>query len=181
MPFLVLGDKYARAVKTHAHAQPVLFPLSDADQITELLALVDGVMLTGSPSNVHPSRFGATLAHPDLMLDEVRDGLTLELVRACVAQAVPLLGICRGFQEINVAFGGTLRPDLGAPERELAHHAPEGADFDGMFDCSSSGKTFALNFCYSYISVLYLINRNNFLSHIYLPEEKNYFPHLGSA
>jgi len=54
MPYVVLGDKYARAIKDGAHAQPVLFPLADAQQIPQLLAVVDGVMLTGSPSNVHP-------------------------------------------------------------------------------------------------------------------------------
>jgi putative glutamine amidotransferase len=108
MPFLVLGDKYARAVKVNAEAQPVMFPLADAGEIDALLALVDGVLLTGSPSNVHPQHFGSTLADPQLMLDEARDNLTLSLVKACVAQGVPLLGICRGFQEINVALGGSL-------------------------------------------------------------------------
>jgi putative glutamine amidotransferase len=130
MPFLILGDKYARAVKAHALAQPVLFPLADADQIDELLALVDGVMLTGSPSNVHPTRFGAELADPTLMLDEVRDGLTLGLVQACVAQAVPLLGICRGFQEINVALGGTLHQKL----HELPGHSDHRQSPDGSYE-----------------------------------------------
>ncbi|MDP2743051.1 MAG: gamma-glutamyl-gamma-aminobutyrate hydrolase family protein, partial [Hydrogenophaga sp.] len=66
MPFLLLGDKYARAVKEGARAQPVMFPLADVDQISELLALVDGVMLTGSPSNVHPSHFEEDVADPSL-------------------------------------------------------------------------------------------------------------------
>jgi putative glutamine amidotransferase len=128
MPFLVLGDKYARAVKVNAQAQPVLFPLADANQINDLLALVDGVMLTGSPSNVHPARFGSTLANTSLMLDEARDELTLALVNACVAQGVPLLGICRGFQEINVALGGTLHQQVHAlPEYQDHRESPEGA------------------------------------------------------
>ena len=108
MPFLLLGDKYARAVKVGAHAQPVMFPLADAAQVPALLSLVDGVMLTGSPSNVHPSHFDEDVADPSLPLDTERDSLTLALVRACVQQAVPLLGVCRGFQEINVALGGSL-------------------------------------------------------------------------
>ncbi len=128
MPFLVLGDKYARAVKVNAQAQPVLFPLADADQIDALLAQVDGVMLTGSPSNVHPARFGSTLADAKLMLDEARDDLTLVLVNACVAQGVPLLGICRGFQEINVAMGGTLHQQVHAMPGYLDHReSPDGA------------------------------------------------------
>ena len=128
MPFLVLGDKYARAVKVNAFAQPVLFPLADADQIDSLLALVDGVMLTGSPSNVHPAHFGASLGDACLMLDEARDALTLALVKACVALGVPLLGICRGFQEINVALGGTLHQQVHALPNYLDHReSPDGA------------------------------------------------------
>lgn len=108
MAYLVLGDKYARAVRQGAAAQPVMFPLADARQIPELLALVDGVMLTGSPSNVDPAHFGQAVADPGLPLDAQRDALTLPLVHACLAMGVPLLGVCRGFQEINVALGGTL-------------------------------------------------------------------------
>jgi putative glutamine amidotransferase len=128
MPFLVLGDKYARAVKVNAQAQPVLFPLADADQIDTLLAMVDGVMLTGSPSNVHPARFGANLDDAGLMLDEARDDLTLALVKACVAQGVPLMGICRGFQEINVALGGTLHQQVHAlPGYQDHRESPDAA------------------------------------------------------
>jgi putative glutamine amidotransferase len=128
MPFLVLGDKYARAVKVNAGAQPVLFALADVGQVHELLALVDGVMLTGSPSNVHPARFGATLDNATLMLDEERDDLTLVLVRACLTQGVPLLGICRGFQEINVALGGTLHQQVHALPAYLDHReSPDGS------------------------------------------------------
>ena len=128
MPFLVLGDKYARAVKVNAEAQPVMFPLADASQIDTLLALVDGVMLTGSPSNVHPQHFGTKLVDPQLMLDEVRDSLTLALVKACVTQGVPLLGICRGFQEINVALGGSLHQKVHNLPGYLDHReAPNGS------------------------------------------------------
>jgi putative glutamine amidotransferase len=130
MPFLVLGDKYARAVKTAALAQPVVFPLADADQIDALLALVDGVMLTGSPSNVHPTHFGAEVADASLPLDPQRDALTLALVQACVAQAVPLLGICRGFQEINVALGGSLHQRVHA----LPNHQDHREAADGSYD-----------------------------------------------
>lgn len=112
MPFLVLGDKYARAVKESAQAQPVVFPLAEAEQIAALLDCVDGVMLTGSPSNVHPSHFGAEVENAALPLDPQRDTLTLHLVRACLEKAVPLLGICRGFQEINVALGGSLHQQV---------------------------------------------------------------------
>ncbi|MDE2417008.1 MAG: gamma-glutamyl-gamma-aminobutyrate hydrolase family protein [Burkholderiales bacterium] len=128
MPFLLLGDKYARAVKVNAHAQPVMFPLATVDQIDGLLELVDGVMLTGSPSNVHPSHFGATVTDATLPLDEERDNLTLTLVKACISQSVPLLGICRGFQEINVAMGGTLHQQVHALSGMQDHReSPEGS------------------------------------------------------
>lgn len=138
MPFLVLGDKYARAVKAHAQTQPVLFPLADAQQIDELLALVDGVMLTGSPSNVHPSYFGAELADPSLPLDAARDSLTLSLVKACVAQAVPLLGICRGFQEINVALGGTLHQQVHRLPGYLDHREVPAGSYEEQYSPSHS-------------------------------------------
>ena len=126
MPFLVLGDKYARALKECAGAQPVLFPLADAAQIPALLAVVDGVLLTGSPSNVHPSHFDEEVANPDLPLDLQRDALTLALVRACQVFGVPLLGICRGFQEINVALGGSLEQSVHARAGHLDHREPQG-------------------------------------------------------
>ena len=126
MPFLVLGDKYARAVKVCAQAQPVVFPLADVSQISQLLGLVSGVMLTGSPSNVHPSHFNEAVADPLLPLDPERDALTLALVSACVEQHVPLLGICRGFQEINVALGGTLQQAVHANPANMDHREPKG-------------------------------------------------------
>jgi putative glutamine amidotransferase len=133
MPFLVLGDKYARAVKVNAQTQPVVFPLSDAAQAEALLALVDGVMLTGSPSNVHPRHYGKELSDPGLILDEQRDGLTLALVRACIAHGVPLLGICRGFQEINVALGGSLHQKVHDQPGHLDHRESKAASYDVQY------------------------------------------------
>ncbi|MFT7401822.1 MAG: putative glutamine amidotransferase [Hydrogenophaga sp.] len=133
MPFLMLGDKYARAVKIGALAQPVMFPLADPQQIKELLALVDGVMLTGSPSNVHPTHFDEAVADPSLPLDPVRDALTLALVKACVTEGVPLLGVCRGFQEINVALGGTLHQRVHDVPGLMDHREPKGAPFEAQY------------------------------------------------
>ena len=127
MPFLMLGDKYARAVKVGAQAQPVMFPLADPEQIDGLLALVDGVMLTGSPSNVHPTHFDEAVADPGLPLDPVRDALTLALVKACVAGGVPLLGVCRGLQEMNVALGGTLHQRVHEVHGLMDHREPKSA------------------------------------------------------
>jgi putative glutamine amidotransferase len=133
MPFLLLGDKYARAVKVGAQAQPVMFPLADAEQIPDLLPLVDGVMLTGSPSNVHPSHFDEDVADPSLPLDPVRDTLTLALVKACVFEGIPLLGVCRGFQEINVALGGTLHQRVHEVAGLMDHREPKTAPFEEQY------------------------------------------------
>lgn len=129
-PYLILGDKYARAARDAAGVQPVSFPLVDAADIAALLNAVDGVMLTGSPSNVHPSHFNEEISDSNLLLDPDRDALTLKLVRACVEQHVPLLGLCRGFQEINVALGGTLHQQVHrvpgmTDHRELASETTE--------------------------------------------------------
>lgn len=133
MPFLVLGDKYARAVVLGAKAQPVVFPLADAQHIDDLLSMVDGVMLTGSPANVHPSHFGQDVTDPSLPLDPARDSLTLHLVRACVREGVPLLGICRGFQEINVALGGSLYQQVQNVPGRMDHREPKQAPYDVQY------------------------------------------------
>ena len=114
LPYLYLGEKYARAVRDGAMTQPLSFPLADVADIPALLALVDGVMLTGSPSNVHPSHFGEPVADLRLPLDPARDTLTFALVQHCLSLGVPLLGLCRGFQEINVALGGSLHQAVHA-------------------------------------------------------------------
>ncbi|TSE34301.1 gamma-glutamyl-gamma-aminobutyrate hydrolase family protein [Tepidimonas charontis] len=125
-PYLLLGDKYARAVKVCAQAQPVMFPLADADSVPALLAAVDGVVLTGSPSNVHPRHFGEPPTDPALPLDEARDEVTLAVVRAALQLGVPLLGICRGLQEINVALGGSLHQRVHTLPGHLDHREPAG-------------------------------------------------------
>ena len=133
LPFWVLGDKYAQAVKAYAHAQATVFPLADESAIESLLDLVDGVLLTGSPSNVHPAEFGADLAYEGMWLDERRDALTLPLVKACLRRSIPLLGICRGFQEMNVALGGTLLQEVHAESGLLDHREEKGSPFSRQY------------------------------------------------
>lgn len=130
MPFIVLGDKYARAVKEVSALQSVVFPLADASAIESLLTLVDGVVLPGSPSNIHPSHFGEQVEDETLPLDPHRDALTLELVRCCVRMGIPLFGICRGFQEINVAMGGTLLQQVHAVPGMMDHREDKSATYD---------------------------------------------------
>lgn len=123
-PFHVLGRKYAEAVRL-AGALPLAVPRAEADEIEQLLDLADGVLLTGSASNVHPSHFGQVVRDPSLPLDPLRDGWTLPLVQRVLARGLPLLAICRGAQETNVALGGTLHQAVHAVGGFADHRADE--------------------------------------------------------
>lgn len=117
-PFHAVGEKYIAAVEGGSNVKPILLPVprftSEAGsfnvttELDEIFALCDGIFLTGSHSNVHPKHYEGTPPREGVLLDEQRDALTLDLIRACVERAVPLFCVCRGFQELNVAFGGTL-------------------------------------------------------------------------
>jgi putative glutamine amidotransferase len=129
--YTVLADRYAAAV-TALGLQPVLFPMAGAADVTDLLPLVDGVLLTGSPSNVEARHFGASVLDTDL-LDPRRDALTMALVPTTIAQGVPLFGVCRGLQEINVALGGTLYQRVHGEPGLLDHREPESDDLAEQF------------------------------------------------
>ena len=120
-----VGKKYVDAVRL-AGAMPLIVPTALPDELDALLDLADGVLLTGSPSNVHPSHFGEALHDPALPLDPERDAWTLPLVRRVIARGMPLLAICRGTQEVNVALGGTLHQAVQDDPAHLDHRAPEG-------------------------------------------------------
>ncbi len=108
-PFQAVGEKYIHAVSRAARGLPLLIPvLPEALDLDEVLASVDGILLTGSPSNVEPTRYGGDPSRPGTLHDPERDGTTLELIPRAIAAGIPLLALCRGFQELNVALGGTL-------------------------------------------------------------------------
>ncbi len=125
-PFHVVGKKYIDAVRL-AGCLPLVVPWAAAAEVEELLQYADGVLLTGSPSNVHPSHFGEAVHDPALPLDPARDEWTLPLTRQALAQGVPMLAICRGFQETNVALGGTLHQAVQEQADKHDHRAPAGA------------------------------------------------------
>jgi putative glutamine amidotransferase len=129
--YTVLADRYAAAV-TALGLQPVLFPMAGAADVADLLPTVDGVLLTGSPSNVEAARFGGTALPTDL-LDPRRDALTMALVPAAIETGTPVLGVCRGLQEMNVALGGSLHQQLHAEPGLMDHREPDAADLELQF------------------------------------------------
>ncbi|MDC7682277.1 gamma-glutamyl-gamma-aminobutyrate hydrolase family protein [Asticcacaulis sp. BYS171W] len=129
-------DRYVRAAMTYGQCSALLIPAItgyfDAQAVASRL---DGLLLTGSPSNVEAHRYGQ--ADGEGPFDPARDEVALSLIESLIIAGKPVFGICRGFQEINVALGGTLRRDLGqaAPgSNRIDHHAPADVAFDSMFN-----------------------------------------------
>jgi putative glutamine amidotransferase len=120
-----VGERSLRAVADVAGALPIMFAgTPEITAIDELLEVVDGVLLTGARANVHPTLFGAEPNPKYEPYDTGRDALALSLIRDCVDRGVPLLGICRGFQEINVAYGGSLHPEIRELPGRMNHRMP---------------------------------------------------------
>lgn len=138
-----VGVETAQAVMTrylvsalpHADAAGLLIPaLPDLVKAEEVCPRLDGLLLTGSPSNVHTTHYGVHADEAVGPFDPARDAMTLRLVDVMLNLGKPVFGICRGFQELNVAFGGSLRRDMAVHPSLLPHHAPDGVSFDEMFD-----------------------------------------------
>ena len=124
-PFHVAGKKYVDAVRL-ANCQPLIVPSAEPDELDALLDLADGVLLTGSQSNVHPSRFGEDVHDAALPLDALRDDWVLPLIPRVLARGMPLFAICRGFQETNVALGGSLHQAVQEVDGRRDHRAAKG-------------------------------------------------------
>ena len=120
-----VGQRNLRAVAEVAGALPLIFPgLPEITEIDALLDTVDGILLTGGRANVHPTHFGIEPHPRHEPYDLDRDAVALPLVRACIERGVPLLGICRGLQEMNVAFGGSLHPEIRELPGRMNHRMP---------------------------------------------------------
>jgi len=120
-----VGERSLRAVAEVADALPLMFAsAADITDLGGLLDVVDGVMLTGARANVHPSRFRTEPHAKHEPYDESRDALALALVEVCVARGIPLFGVCRGLQEMNVAYGGTLHPEIRELPGRINHRMP---------------------------------------------------------
>lgn len=125
---------YIEGVLAGSGAVPVLLPsLGSAIDFDAVLERVDGLLLTGSRSNVHPSLYGEEPTIDHEPYDLARDATTLPLVRRAIELGVPLLAICRGYQELNVALGGSLHTEIQTFEGRMDHRAPDTPDWDARF------------------------------------------------
>lgn len=127
-------QQYLEAAISGAGVFPVLVPsFGDRLDLDQLLDSVDGVMLTGSKSNVNPELYGGDASEANGPYDPDRDATTLPLIRKAIERGVPLLAICRGIQELNVALGGTLATEIQEREGSLDHRAPVSDNQDERF------------------------------------------------
>jgi putative glutamine amidotransferase len=122
-PFHGVAEEYIRAVEQGTRCTPLLIPvITNDDRDTEALCQVlDGLLLTGSRTNVHPDRYAGSASKPDTLHDLQRDNTAFALIKAALKNKLPVFGICRGFQEINVALGGTLHQELTNLSGRLDH------------------------------------------------------------
>ncbi len=133
-PFHAVGEKYIAAIRDGAGALPLLIPVLETPfELEEILSTVDGIFLTGSPSNVSPTRYAGTPPRPGVLQDERRDATTLPLIREIVAAGKPILAVCRGFQEFNVAYGGTLYQHIEEIPGRLDHREDRNAPLDEQY------------------------------------------------
>jgi putative glutamine amidotransferase len=132
--FHMAGEKYIEAVAAGANALPVLIPaLGSEIDLPSLLDACDGLLLTGSASNVEPHHYGGPASEPGTLHDPNRDATTLPLIPRAIAAGLPVLAICRGFQEMNVAFGGTLHQRLHEVPGYLDHREDESTPLDAQY------------------------------------------------
>jgi putative glutamine amidotransferase len=128
------GDKYITAVAFGSDAQPVIMPaLGEHYDVEMMVERFDGFVITGSPSNVEPHHYQGPPSREGTLHDPERDATTLPLIRAAVAAGVPLLAICRGIEEFNVAFGGSLHQNVHELPDHIDHRAPKDQPADVMY------------------------------------------------
>lgn len=126
--------QYLRAALDVAGVLPLIVPaFGDDIDFDGLLARVDGVLISGSKTNVHPSRYGVEPTAKHEPFDLARDATTLPLIAAAIAKGVPLFAICRGIQELNVALGGSLATEIQEAEGVMDHREPASTDKDVRF------------------------------------------------
>ncbi|URN88288.1 MAG: gamma-glutamyl-gamma-aminobutyrate hydrolase family protein [Pseudomonas protegens] len=122
----ISGDEYVHAVASAAQGVPVIIPsMAELLSPSDILDGLDGILFTGSPSNIEPFHYQGPASAPGTAHDSARDAATLPLLNAAVASGVPVLGICRGFQEMNVALGGSLHQNVQQVQPFMDHRHAE--------------------------------------------------------
>ena len=133
-PFHAAGEKYLAAVSLASRGLPLVIPaLGDALGVDQLLSRLDGLFLTGSPSNVEPHHYRAARIDPKIEHDPERDATTLPLICRAVECGVPLFAVCRGYQEMNVAFGGTLHQKVQEVQGLMDHREDKSQSLDVQY------------------------------------------------
>ena len=133
-PVQAVGVSNIEAVAELTGAIPLVVPaLPKVGAIADLIEACDGFVFTGGRPNVHPSHYGHAPTEKHGAFDPDRDAVTLPLIRACIARGVPVFGICRGFQEFNVAFGGTLHPEIREIPGRMNHRMPPEGTIEEKF------------------------------------------------
>jgi putative glutamine amidotransferase len=134
-PVQSVGVSNIEAVAALTGALPLMVPsMPGVGSIADLLAACNGFVLTGGRPNVHPSHYGVEPTEKHGTFDPDRDAVTLPLIRECVARGVPVFGICRGFQEFNVAFGGSLHPEIREMPGRMNHRMPPDGTLEEKFE-----------------------------------------------
>ena len=134
LPFHAVGEKYITAVADAAGGLPWLIPaLGGFYDIPDLVARMDGLLVTGSRSNVEPHHYGRALERPESPHDPARDATTLPLIREALAQGLPVFAICRGLQELNVALGGTLHQQVHLVDGKLDHRMARDVPYEEAY------------------------------------------------
>lgn len=132
--FHAVGEKYIHAVQDSVGDVILLPVLSDQEVLTRLLKLVDGVFLPGSYSNIDPKWYGEISAREGMLQDAARDHTVLPLIKYIIDSGIPLLGVCRGLQEINVALGGDLHQHIQEIPGYLDHREPDNQPIEIQYD-----------------------------------------------
>ncbi|WP_417270291.1 gamma-glutamyl-gamma-aminobutyrate hydrolase family protein [Celeribacter sp.] len=133
-PAFTGGQMNAEAISDVSGCLPLLIPAHPRFVSTEeLMTVCDGFLFTGGRPNVHPEEYGEPETEAHGAFDRCRDAVTLPLIRACVEAGQPFLGICRGFQEVNVAMGGTLYPEIRDLPGRMNHRMPPEGTIEEKF------------------------------------------------
>ena len=134
-PAHMAGRMNCEAVHEVSGALPMIVPSCPSlVDLADLMEACDGFLFTGGRPNVHPEEYGEAETEAHGAFDRARDRLTLPLIRACVERGLPILGVCRGFQEVNVAMGGTLYPEIRDLPGRMNHRMPPDGTLEEKFE-----------------------------------------------